>query len=160
MIVQKLRLQRGWTQEELAILSGVSTRTIQRIERGQPPSTETLKALAAVFEVDFQTLKEPDMSDISNPPFGGGVSADERLAFDHVRRIKRFYVHALIYCVVIALLATLNLTMQPHRLWFQYTAIGWGAGVLVQALIVFRLVPLWGADWEKRQVETYLGRKL
>jgi hypothetical protein len=31
-------------------------RTIQRIEAGQPAATESLKCLAAVFEVDFSTL--------------------------------------------------------------------------------------------------------
>ncbi|CAM4169684.1 XRE family transcriptional regulator [Vibrio agarivorans] len=35
MIIRKLRLKRGWTQEQLAELSGLSIRTVQRIERGQ-----------------------------------------------------------------------------------------------------------------------------
>ncbi len=35
MLIQKLRLQRGWSQEDLAALSGLSVRTIQRLERGQ-----------------------------------------------------------------------------------------------------------------------------
>jgi len=43
MLIQKLRLQRGWSQEQLAELSGLSVRTIQRIERGQPASIESLK---------------------------------------------------------------------------------------------------------------------
>jgi len=43
MIVRKLRLQRSWSQEYLADLSGLSTRTIQRIERGQKASPESLK---------------------------------------------------------------------------------------------------------------------
>ncbi|MBR0868021.1 transcriptional regulator with XRE-family HTH domain [Bradyrhizobium diazoefficiens] len=50
MLIQKLRLQRGWSQEQLAQLSGLSVRTIQRLERGQPASNESLKALGAVFE--------------------------------------------------------------------------------------------------------------
>jgi Predicted transcription factor, homolog of eukaryotic MBF1 len=37
MIVRKLRLQRGWSQDQLAQLSDLSIRTIQRIERGQTP---------------------------------------------------------------------------------------------------------------------------
>lgn len=45
MLVQKLRLQRGWSQEQLAEVAGVSVRTIQRLERGQPGSLKTLKAL-------------------------------------------------------------------------------------------------------------------
>jgi transcriptional regulator with XRE-family HTH domain len=35
MLVQKLRLQRGWSQQQLAELSGLNVRTIQRIEKGK-----------------------------------------------------------------------------------------------------------------------------
>ena len=55
MIVRKLRLRHGWSQDQLAELADVSIRTIQRIERGHKPSLETAKALAAVFEVDVTT---------------------------------------------------------------------------------------------------------
>ena len=48
-LVQKLRLQRGWSQEQLAELCALSVRTIQRIERGQTASLKTLNALASVF---------------------------------------------------------------------------------------------------------------
>ena len=61
MLVQKLRVQRGWSQEHLAELTGLSARTIQRIERGQKARLESLKAIAAVFEVDLSALREPDM---------------------------------------------------------------------------------------------------
>lgn len=44
MIVRKLRLQRGWSQDQLATLTGLSVRTIQRIEQGQQPGLESLKA--------------------------------------------------------------------------------------------------------------------
>ena len=56
MLIQKLRLKRGWSQQQLAEASGLSTRTIQRVEAGHPASVETLKSIAAVFEVDFSTL--------------------------------------------------------------------------------------------------------
>ena len=56
MVIQKLRLQRGWSQQQLAEASGLSARTIQRIEAGQPASLESLKCLAVVFEVDLTTL--------------------------------------------------------------------------------------------------------
>jgi len=48
MIVRKLRLQRGWTQDQLSEISGLSIRTIQRLERGAKPSLETAKSLAAI----------------------------------------------------------------------------------------------------------------
>ena len=56
MFVQKLRLKKGWSQEQLAVLSGLSVRTIQRLEGGKPASVETLKAVASVFEIDFNQL--------------------------------------------------------------------------------------------------------
>jgi len=58
MIVKKLRVQNNWSQEELAVLSGLSARTIQRVESGQSASLETLKSLASVFDVDIDRLKE------------------------------------------------------------------------------------------------------
>jgi transcriptional regulator with XRE-family HTH domain len=47
MILKQLRLSRLLSQEQLAQMSGLNVRTIQRIESGHKPSTETLKCLAA-----------------------------------------------------------------------------------------------------------------
>ncbi|WP_193907718.1 helix-turn-helix domain-containing protein [Cellvibrio polysaccharolyticus] len=58
MIVRKLRDERKWSQEQLAILSGLSIRTIQRVESGQSASLETLKSLASVFDVEISKLTE------------------------------------------------------------------------------------------------------
>ena len=58
MIVKKLREKRNWSQEQLAIMAGLSTRTIQRIESGNKASIESLKSLASVFEIDISKLKE------------------------------------------------------------------------------------------------------
>lgn len=43
------REMRKWSQETLAELSRLSVRTIQRIEKGEPASTETKRALAFAF---------------------------------------------------------------------------------------------------------------
>jgi transcriptional regulator with XRE-family HTH domain len=58
MILKKLRADKNWSQEQVATLSGLSTRTIQRVESGQSASLETLKSLASVFEVDISKLTE------------------------------------------------------------------------------------------------------
>jgi transcriptional regulator with XRE-family HTH domain len=55
--VKQLREARAWSQEQLAAHSGLSLRTIQRIEAQGRASKETLQALAAVFEVDVGALK-------------------------------------------------------------------------------------------------------
>ncbi|WP_018624474.1 helix-turn-helix domain-containing protein [Kangiella aquimarina] len=58
MVIKKLRENKQWSQEQLATLSGLSIRTIQRIESGNRASLESLKALAAVFETDIETLQK------------------------------------------------------------------------------------------------------
>ncbi|MBX9403448.1 DUF805 domain-containing protein [Lysobacter sp. BMK333-48F3] len=54
--LRELRIARQWSQEQLAQLSGLNLRTIQRLESGAKISTESLRALAAVFEVPAESL--------------------------------------------------------------------------------------------------------
>ena len=169
MLVQKFRLQRGWTQEELATVSGLSVRTIQRIERGAAASSESLKALAAAFGIDFRDLKDPDMEPTNTLASGAEPAtpsseaalraAEEILAFEHVRQIKRFYFQILAYAVVIPTLAAMNLIYSPRFIWVVFPALFWGLGIAIGGLRLFANWP-WGAAWERRQVEKYLGRPL
>lgn len=92
---------------------------------------------------------------VSNP-----FTVEEQLAFSHVRRVKRFYIHLLQYAVVIGALALINLVTHPARLWFVWPALAWGIGLLSHAASVFEFIPFFGADWEKREVEKRLGRSL
>ncbi len=55
--VRRERQQRAWTQEHLAGASGVSLRTIQRIETTGAASYESLNALAAVFSLSVADLR-------------------------------------------------------------------------------------------------------
>ena len=169
MLIQKLRLQKGWSQEQLAELSGVSVRTIQRLERGQAGSLESLKALAAVFEIDFNRLKEPAMDTPAANPADApihqtastdGMSQAEILALAHVRKVKGFYMQVLYYLVTIAFLAAINLTTYPEYWWFVWPALGWGLSVIFYGLRCFDMSPFFNAAWEKRQVEKHLGRNL
>ena len=58
MILKQLRLSRHLSQVQLAQMSGLSARTIQRIESGHSPSVESLKCLASVLEVDVSNLNQ------------------------------------------------------------------------------------------------------
>lgn len=157
MSVQKLRLKRGWSQQQLAEASGLSVRTVQRIEAGEPASTETLKSLAAVFEVHFSTLN-PEQA--MTTPTASAAEREEREAFRHVRRLRGFYAHLFQYLAVNLGLLAINLVFTPHYLWVLWVTFGWGIGVLSHGLSVHR--PTWplGPDWERRQVEKRLGRPL
>lgn len=55
-LIIKQRMLKGWTQEQLAAASGLSKRTIQRVENESTAAMETQKALAATFELDFAGL--------------------------------------------------------------------------------------------------------
>ena len=58
MILKELRLSRHLSQEQLAQMSGLNVRTIQRIESGHNASIESLKCLASALEVEISTLQQ------------------------------------------------------------------------------------------------------
>lgn len=54
--VRRLRTERGWSQEHLALASGLSLRTIQRVEAEGNASRETHVCLAATFGIVLADL--------------------------------------------------------------------------------------------------------
>ncbi len=84
----------------------------------------------------------------------------EKEAFDHVRKLRGFYLHLMKYVVVNLGLMVVNLIATPQHLWFQWVILGWGIGLLAHAFRVYRPEWLLGAHWEKREVEKRLGRPL
>lgn len=61
--LKKIREEKNLTQEELAEASGISVRTIQRIEAGTDPKGHTLKLLARTLEVEKHAFKEKTKKD-------------------------------------------------------------------------------------------------
>lgn len=55
-LIIKLRKQKPWSQEELAIASGLNVRTIQRIETEASASLQSKKALASALDICIQDL--------------------------------------------------------------------------------------------------------
>ena len=55
-LVLKARKQKSWSQEELAIASGLNLRTIQRIESEASASLQSKKALASALDLDVRDL--------------------------------------------------------------------------------------------------------
>ena len=160
LLIQKLRLQRGWSQEQLAELAGLSVRTVQRIERGQTASAESLKSIAAVLDVDFAQLRDAHMPPIADSPASRTVSAEEALALARVRKIKGFYIHVVEYILIVGFLAIVNFLVTPRHLWVQWAAIPWALVLGLHGLKVFDRIPFLNGDWERRQVEKFLGRRL
>lgn len=154
-MVRKLRLKRAWSKEQLAQFSGLNIRTIQRIERGQKAGLESLKSLAAVFEIELDELLEKENMNSSD-----NYSAEESRIIDHVRDIKGFYSHLINYTVVILALFLVNFLTSPGYYWAWWAAFGWGVGLISHGISVFEVYSFFGADWEKKQIEKRLGKKL
>lgn len=67
--IKMFREMRQWSQEQLADISGLNVRTIQRVEQGLSASLDTHRALASAFE--FEDI------DVLNKPFS--ISSEEEL---------------------------------------------------------------------------------
>lgn len=117
MVIKNLRLKHGWSQEQLANITGLSTRTIQRIEKDDEASLESLKALAHAFEMDIQTLHETlthkgkEMQDVQNVPLKGSI---------------------VVFICVNVILFAINMLTNPHHIWFIYPLLGWGLVLLIK----------------------------
>ncbi|NGP52290.1 XRE family transcriptional regulator [Thioalkalivibrio sp. XN8] len=153
MIVRKLRLQRGWSQDQLAELMDVSVRTVQRLERGQKPSLETARSLAAVFEVDISSF----ISEETDMPEKAELQQDEKEAIEYAKGVKEF-IHGLGAYVVMAVVFFAVFGFDRPILYWIF--LGIGAGLAIQALFTFEIVRFPFQDWEKRMAEKKLGRKL
>lgn len=160
LTVRKLRLQRGWTQDQLAEFAGLSVRSVQRIERGMRPSLESQKALAAVFEVELSTLNPGE------PPMIPDTLAteDELEAIEYVKGLREFYMHAFMFAVFFVVFAGafgLKFGFDDGRVRFLLVALaGWGVGVVVHGLAAYEVIRFLGPRWERGIIERRLGRKL
>lgn len=162
MIVRKLRLERGLTQDQLAAMAGISIRTLQRVERGAEASAETLKCLAAVLDLDFKDLRKDspmhDLSQAETSPILPDLTRDEREALEYVRDIKGFYIHAGNYGIVVLASFAFNIWNAPHAWWVIWVALGWGLGLAYHGLSVFEVFNPLGDRWELEQVRKRLAR--
>jgi transcriptional regulator with XRE-family HTH domain len=55
-----LREEKSWSQDELAIASGLNLRTIQRIESEATISLQSKKAIASAFDIDVRDLDKKE----------------------------------------------------------------------------------------------------
>ncbi len=161
MSIQKLRLERGWTQEQIAEHSGLSVRTIQRIENGKPANLESLKCLAAVFETSVSSLmQEPKMTKDTTT---NHTIADhqEREAIEYVQNLKGFHMHWISFVVILPCLYIFNITVTPEELWIGWVAVPWAFALALHAIVIHGMFNVFGAQWEQREFQkrmNMLGR--
>lgn len=88
------------------------------------------------------------------------LEEQEQIALANVRDLKGFYNHLIHYVIVISLLFVINLLSGSDYWWAFWPMLGWGIGIISHAVNVFELFSFFGPEWEKRQVEKRLGRRL
>lgn len=60
-LVVRLRKERSWSQDELAVACGLNLRTIQRIEKDASASLQSMKALAAALDLDARDFQKEEV---------------------------------------------------------------------------------------------------
>ena len=126
MDLKKVRLEHNWSQDQLAEIAGVSSRTIQRIENGNPASMETLKALAAGFGVSVEELKNRLSAGHAEPAPEAEGGTGFKATFKDWRS---FLLHTVIFMGVITWLLFLQQQFAFDQEVVGSVALVWGAAL-------------------------------
>lgn len=94
-----------------------------------------------------------------------GFNPDERyeLAYKRVKRIKGFYIHALVYVLVNAfiLISSFN-KWEGDTVFWQWetlnTALFWGIGLAAHGLSVFGNAIFFGQNWEEKKIQELMDK--
>lgn len=68
--IRQLRKEHGLTQDDLAAKAGLGVATIQRVERGEPPSAATIASIAAAFALSPEALTSASKPTTTEPNSG------------------------------------------------------------------------------------------
>ena len=122
--IRQLREARGWSQEHLAEVAGLSARTVQRIEAEGNASPESRMALAAALGVEATEL---GMAPVPTPVLHESVR--------HEKRRGNWQRHALIYLLVCGGMMLFDIAEHGGAItWSKWPAFGWGIGLLMHWL--------------------------
>jgi hypothetical protein len=81
-----------------------------------------------------------------------------RRARHAVRSIRGFYLHLVVFVLVMAYLFIINL-MTGGGWWVQWPFFGWGLALVIHAATVFGLGGWLGPDWEDRKIKEIMDKK-
>lgn len=156
--MKSLRLERRWSQEELAQLSDLNVRTIQRVEKGQSVGAETLKALAAVFEISTDELAKLIESEKCMPQTEDAeiTHSQKNKAIEKVKSIKYFYALSTFLVALFLLFMLPNYNEGENLGPLIVVFLSFSTIIAGYAFIVFKP---FGEDWEQKKVAEILNQK-
>ncbi|QUY50028.1 helix-turn-helix domain-containing protein [Serratia plymuthica] len=147
--IRQLRLEKGWSQEQLATIAGLSTRTVQRIENGEQASLETLTAIAAALGLQVSDLSQPAQPDNDNQ--------SERAVRRQVEAEGKLLRMAVRFAIVGLFLFAVNWFTHPHYLWSLWAIGGMSLAVMMRAVRTL-LLPEVFSRWQRQRLEQKLRR--
>ncbi|CAI0801487.1 anaerobic benzoate catabolism transcriptional regulator [Serratia proteamaculans] len=148
--IRQLRLEKGWSQEQLATIAGLSTRTVQRIENGEQASLETLTAIAAALELQVSDLYQPTQQDKSDNDY----QAEQAIRRQVEAETKLLSMAVRFACIGLMLFA-INWFTHPQYLWSL-----WAIGGMSIALVMRATRTLLLRDFFSRWQQQRLAEKL
>ncbi|MCH2056584.1 MAG: helix-turn-helix transcriptional regulator [Thalassotalea sp.] len=157
--MKTLRQERQWSQEQLAQLSGLNVRTIQRFEKGEGVGLETLKSLAAVFEITTEELLESINGDVPNnaeQSFETEESHEKKQAIEKVKSIKYFYALTGFLIGIFLLFMLPNYNGGENLGSLIVVFLSFAAIIGCHALSVF--LPF-GNEWESKKVSEIIDKQ-
>ncbi|NQY20078.1 MAG: helix-turn-helix domain-containing protein [Campylobacteraceae bacterium] len=123
MLIKKLRLENSWSQEKLAELSSLSLRTIQRIEKDDKASAESLRLISKAFNVNIEELMKEDLED---DIYESNQSSLNSEGISEIKNSKKSRKHRKSFISVNICLFLINIFTGIGNLWFIYPLLGWG----------------------------------
>jgi hypothetical protein len=87
------------------------------------------------------------------------------LAYKRVKRIKGFYMHALIYVLVNAfiIVSSFDRSELGSETFFRWetfsTALFWGIGLVAHGFSVFGRELFFGNDWEEKKIKEFMDKE-
>jgi hypothetical protein len=110
------------------------------------------------------TMSESSDARRQPPSYPEHVTSDDRdgareEARRWVRRKRIFYTIVGVYLALSLMWFSIDMLDDSTGLWFYWPMLGTGLAVVVVGLAMFGLGGLFGADWERRQVDRYLQRR-
>jgi len=104
-----------------------------------------------------QTPETPVVEERDRDP----VSLDESFedARRHVRRKRIFYTVLGVWIALSLMWFTIDLSDDSSSFWFYWPMLGTGIGVAIAGIVLLGIGGLFGADWERREIDKYLRRR-
>ena len=111
---------------------------------------ENTKAFSGFAVDDLQKAREDEPL-----PAGGDLEEARR----YVRRKRIFYSVLGVWMALSLMWFTIDLLDDSSSFWFYWPMPSTGIAVAVTGIVLLGLGGLFGADWERREVDNYLRRR-